>query len=378
MRVILVTSDLRGQSGWSRYALDLGKALQAQGVDVRAFVAERSHKPWCEEYLLPFPPHKVSHPLLCVATALVLRRTLKRLKPDIVHFVAEPYALTLPFLGKRRLWRACMTIHGSYTTLFLGKRGFRAWCAREAYRRMDRVFSVSNFTKQRLLQRDPAFATSAHLAEKIVVLPNAVTLSQTVINREQRTRGERKYLIGVGAVKARKGYLEAVEACAIFRRRYARPFLYDIIGSLTEDPPYVEKLRQRIKDYSLHDAIRLRGLLTEEELQRAYAEADLFFLLPQELREDVEGFGIVFLEANAWDIPVIGSWAGGCPEAIQNGVSGYVCNPLDAEEVAERMSAILIRGTIDQAHCHQWAEEHRIEQSAEKLIHYYEELSRRA
>ena len=55
----------------------------------------------------------------------------------------------------------------------------------------------------------------------------------------------------------------------------------------------------------------------------------------------MEGFGIVFLEANACGVPVIGGRSGGAPDAVQDGASGFLVDPNDVEEIAGRILLLL-------------------------------------
>ncbi len=117
------------------------------------------------------------------------------------------------------------------------------------------------------------------------------------------------------------------------KEKSARPFSYDIIGS-TSDTDYVNELQKEVEQSGLHDAVRIRGIISEEELQKAYQHADVFLLLSLEEGQHFEGFVLGFLGTAARGIPCIGPTPGGSLKAIENGVLGYICHPNDAEEVA--------------------------------------------
>lgn len=372
MRVALLANSLRGNNGWSRYALDLGQALARSGHEVLAVVSEPSGAQWCEEWQgLARPIRYLEFPLLASVDAMRLRRKLNAWKPDVVHATTEPYALLLPTLrGAARA--SCATMHGSYAVLpFEGKASTRRRMT-AAYRKTDRIFSVSAFTKGFLRDRHPDIYETLDLQEKIRVFSNSIDLTGVPppIPRPPNT-GIRR-IIGVGAVKERKGYLEAVDACAALRAT-GMELRYDIIGP-AEDPAYVAKLRERIARNGLQDAVILRGEISETELQRAYAEADLFLLLSLRSGPYVEGFGLVFLEANARGVPVIGPSTGGCPEAIHEGMSGFHCDPHDVESIVRRMEDILVRRMIDPQKCRAWAEEHESGKAAEAMAEQYHEM----
>lgn len=71
---------------------------------------------------------------------------------------------------------------------------------------------------------------------------------------------------------------------------------------------------------------------------------------------------------------MIGPTTGGCPEAIRDGVSGYVCEPTDTIMIAKRLEDVLIRHAIEPAECRHWAEAHDIKKAAARLGALYAAL----
>jgi phosphatidylinositol alpha-1,6-mannosyltransferase len=69
--------------------------------------------------------------------------------------------------------------------------------------------------------------------------------------------------------------------------------------------------------------------------------ADLFVMPAREDPPDVEGFGLVFLEANACGTPVIGARTGGIPDAIRDGDTGLLVPPTDPDALAEAIRRVL-------------------------------------
>jgi phosphatidylinositol alpha-1,6-mannosyltransferase len=70
----------------------------------------------------------------------------------------------------------------------------------------------------------------------------------------------------------------------------------------------------------------------DAELAYLYQKADLFAMLNYNFRGDYEGFGIVFLEASYFGLPVIGGLDGGSRDAILEGETGYLVDPLQSSE----------------------------------------------
>lgn len=85
------------------------------------------------------------------------------------------------------------------------------------------------------------------------------------------------------------------------------------------------------------------GRVPDEDLPDLYALCEVFVMVSRERIEenDVEGFGIVLLEASACGKPVVGGRSGGVPDALADGVSGFLVDPLSQEEITEALARLL-------------------------------------
>jgi phosphatidylinositol alpha-1,6-mannosyltransferase len=110
------------------------------------------------------------------------------------------------------------------------------------------------------------------------------------------------------------------------------------IGGDGEERPKLEKMADE------DPTIRIMGRVSEEKKQQMLSEASLFALTPLRDGFDVEGFGIVYIEAQSYGTPVIGSSTGGVPEAV--GDTGELINdPTDHQEIASGLKNILRKNT---------------------------------
>jgi phosphatidylinositol alpha-1,6-mannosyltransferase len=154
--------------------------------------------------------------------------------------------------------------------------------------------------------------------------------------RVVRTRPRR--LITVGRLVARKGQDRTIEAVASLSS--VHPDLrYEIVG----DGPDRGRLRDLIARHGLRDRVVLRGRLTGAALERAYARADLFVMpAREEPGGDTEGYGLVYLEAGARGLPVIGGRTAGAAEAVQHEQTGLLVDaPNDPQAVAAAISRMI-------------------------------------
>ena len=105
---------------------------------------------------------------------------------------------------------------------------------------------------------------------------------------------------------------------------------YLVVGE-GPDLPRLQRLAARL---GLEDRVSFLGRRSVAEIVSLYNLADLFVLLTREEPPDVEGFGLVFLEAAACGLPSLGGRSGGIPEAIVEGQTGWLVDPGDPRAIA--------------------------------------------
>jgi phosphatidylinositol alpha-1,6-mannosyltransferase len=104
-----------------------------------------------------------------------------------------------------------------------------------------------------------------------------------------------------------------------------------------------DRLAKRAARAGLGDRFHLLGRVPDEDLAAVYATADVFAMCCRERWAglEAEGFGIVFLEAAASGVPAVAGRSGGAWEAVEDGVTGFVVDPLDAGAVAGALGRLL-------------------------------------
>jgi phosphatidylinositol alpha-1,6-mannosyltransferase len=114
---------------------------------------------------------------------------------------------------------------------------------------------------------------------------------------------------------------------------------YLIVG----EGPQGSHLRTLVKTLGLEDNVIFVGQVKEDELGAYYAACDVFAMVSRDIPEkgDVEGFGIVYLEANLFGKPVVAGRSGGVPDAVLNEQTGLLVNPHDPQEVASAIVRLL-------------------------------------
>jgi len=157
---------------------------------------------------------------------------------------------------------------------------------------------------------------------------------------EEKGVGGRKILLTTGRLVERKGHDQVIRALPEIIKRFP-----DVLYCISGIGPNEENLRKIAQESGVVDYVRFLGRLPEKELLYLYNTCELFIMPSREIEKEghIEGFGIVFLEANACGKPVIGGRSGGVLEAIREGETGLLVNPDSRREIAEKVIFLLSR-----------------------------------
>lgn len=212
---------------------------------------------------------------------------------------------------------------------------------------------------------DLALANSANTADiaarlgvacgRIVVLHPGVRLPRDDQGsgeafRAQHHLGRRPVLLSVGRLTARKGLSEFIlHALPAIKERHPDVVLVvigdDAPDALTGTGTAGREALQDLADrQGLSDNVRLLGPCDDDALSDAYRAADVHVFPVRDLPGDVEGFGMVAIEAAAHGLPTVAFAVGGVPDAVAPGHSGSLVQPGDYADFARRTSALLAAG----------------------------------
>jgi phosphatidylinositol alpha-1,6-mannosyltransferase len=139
-------------------------------------------------------------------------------------------------------------------------------------------------------------------------------------------------LCTVARIQAYKGFDVIFKALAGLPPSVRERFVHLIAGR----GPDLEILRERAREMGVDSLVRWLGYVPEDDLPNLYRAADLFALCTREThQQEVEGFGLAFLEAQACGTPAVGTRSGGIPDAISHGEGGWLIDSDDASALAE-------------------------------------------
>ena len=146
-------------------------------------------------------------------------------------------------------------------------------------------------------------------------------------------------VLGVSRLVPRKGFDVLIDAVARLDRSSLEPVHLALAGRGRDSG----RLARRAARAGLGERFHLLGRVADEDLPSLYATADVFAMCCRERWAglEAEGFGIVFLEAAASGVPSVAGNSGGAREAVDDGSTGFVVDPLDAGAVAAALERLL-------------------------------------
>ena len=271
------------------------------------------------------------------SVATRMRRLIKRHDVDTVWFgAAAPLALMAPLARDAGAGRVIASTHGhevGWSMLPL---------ARTALRRIgtgtDVVTYVSRYTRGRFAS---AFGPDAALEHLPPGVDTDRFVPDEVARAELRARyhlGQRPVVVCVSRLVPRKGQDMLIRALPSIRQRVHGAALVIVGGG-----PYRTTLRRLAHSFGVADHVVFTDGVPGDELPAHHAMADVF-AMPCRTRGaglDVEGFGIVYLEASATGVPVVAGRSGGAPETVRDGETGVVVDGWDVGAIAASVSDLL-------------------------------------
>ncbi|MGW1803985.1 glycosyltransferase family 4 protein [Streptomyces sp. NPDC002078] len=250
---------------------------------------------------------------------------------------AAPLGLMAPALRKAGAHRLVATTHGHEA----------GWAqlpaARQLLRRIgestDTITYLGEYTRSRI-----ATALTPAAAARMVQLPPGVdekTFHPGSGGDEVRARlglTDRPVVVCVSRLVPRKGQDTLIQAMP--RILAAEP---DTVLLIVGGGPYEQDLRRMATETGVAGSVRFTGSVPWSDLPAHFGAGDVF-AMPCRTRRgglDVEGLGIVYLEASATGLPVVAGDSGGAPDAVLDGETGWVVRGGSPEEAADRIVPLL-------------------------------------
>jgi len=342
MNILVFSTDYKPNTGGiAEHTYQIAKHIAKKGHNVTVLSSKLNS---CEEFdkMQSFKTYRVFSLsfLKNILLFFYLGYFVLRFRINLVYnAVWNPCGIISCFLSFALNFRYVVVAHGSelysiklpWQTL---KERLKIWLKRviqpKVYNHAFKVFAVSNYIKKKL---EKAGVDS----KKILVFNNGVSLEEfeteqvdeEIINK-YNLKGKKIILI-VSRLVARKGHDMIIRTLPKVLEKVPNA-IYLIAGDGSRRS-FLEDLTTR---FNLEDNVIFLGFVPHKHLPRLYNSCDVFIMASRE-----EGFGIVFLEANACKKPVIGGRSGGIPDAIIDGETGLLVDPQDPNDIAKGLIKIL-------------------------------------
>lgn len=353
MKILFVIEDMLPSSGWGRYSGGLVSSLRSKGLSV--VTSEIDHP-------LGFRKHFI----LSWLEALKLYFKHRNTGVSVIHCTVEPYALIAYILSKLLRAKLVVTLHGTYAVKFMPHLLYGP-LQRLVYKRAGTIVTVSQYSKQSILK----YVSDLDMQ----VIANGVYRGLLPSVYTDLSSRPKKIILTVAPFKERKGlHILASSMRGVFDR--VPESCWIVVGRST-DKIYKDKVLSIITEAGVSDRCVLMENVTDDELHKLYQEATLFALTPISTEFDFEGFGLVYLEANAVGVPTVGVFGSGAEEAISQGRSGFLVDKDHPEVLAKTMIDILSNDDLYKSLSKgalEWSKEHDWAIVAEKYAEIYRKL----
>ncbi len=170
------------------------------------------------------------------------------------------------------------------------------------------------------------------LAKKEFIIENGI--QDEYSGGHSKARNTKKRIIFTGLICRPKGILELIRACDILKRNNEQ-FTLIVIGKF-ESPQFKEEVMSLVRSYSLEADIDFTGILIGEQKLNEYYNGDIF-CVPSHF----ETFGLVFLEAMQFSLPVVATNVGGIPALVKHGENGLLVEKGDHVKLAKELTTLL-------------------------------------
>jgi phosphatidylinositol alpha-1,6-mannosyltransferase len=332
MRVAMLSPAPVKTYGWGRYTRDLVKSLAACGAEITLITAVDAPPQPDPQPDLPVAAYHRILPSLTPPPRLSSLRLLASIPAvrhlsagcDVIHTFAEPYALACAL--SRQVF---VTAHGTYVARTTA-RPIVGRLYRRVYRQAT-IICVSGYTQRAVQAVLPALHT--------VVIPNGVDAARYQHRPVDLPEKRGPTILAVGQVKARKGF--HILAQAMRQVRAAVPGAQAVFIGDMADAAYCDLVKAQLNADGLADAVRWLGRVPDETLLGWYHAADVFALPALDAGGKFEGFGLVYLEASAAGLPVVGTRDCGAEDAIRDGKTGFLVPQNDPSATADALIRLL-------------------------------------
>lgn len=341
-RVLMVTPNFPPDTGGVQtYSYELADQLHRYCAAFAVLAPTRSGTRAIDREL-PYPVYRVPDPGdgFALSGVAPIAWIAARHYFDVVlamHWTAAHAALLSPTGWPRRT--VCM-VHGKDIVLRVG-------------RAFPPLGNLYDRVRRRVFRTAHAFAANSTFTARLLEAEGVPPARRRIVGgganptvfrrldseafRSEHGLGDAKVLLSVARLVSRKGIDRVLAALPAIARRVPQA-RYLIVG----EGPDRGRLEALARRHGVTERVIWFGDIQRDYLPVIYSAADVFVMPASSTIPDVEGFGLVFVEAAACGTPSVGSIAGGIPDAVAHGETGLLVDPDDAAALERAIVSLLI------------------------------------
>lgn len=334
MDILIVTQDFPPeQGGIQTYVLELARGFLARGHAVRVICPGKASDPNPLPGLTDLVRLSVPSSFLFARLLTYLPGYLRR-HPEVTRVLyAQWQSAAAGTWGSGPRPKSYCLVHGrELLTSVFGP--LAPPLMRRTFARLDAAFPNSNEVL-RLTREKARTAGPLHLVHPGVD-PELYRRRDAWFLRERYGLGDAPVIVSITRMVARKNLARLIAVLAGVQAAVPGTVLM-----LCGTGPEREALMRQAADAGLNGSVRFPGRIADAEMAAHYSLGDVFALPSLSSEKDVEGFGIVYLEAGACEVPVVGGLGGGVPDAVAQGETGLLVDPENAESLREALINLL-------------------------------------
>ncbi len=338
-KILLVTNDFGPRTGGIETFV-IGLLERITGHEVTVFTSQQGEtSEYDQQWLDKFGVRVIRDRSKILLPSWRVTRAVKKVVAShnieiVVFGAAAPLALMSSALRKSGVKKIIALTHGH--EVWWAKIFPFNLAIKRIGKGVDHLTYLGEFTRQAISKA----LTDKSAKEMVKIAPGIDTAHfipqpDGMQKRKELGLQDKKIIISVGRLVHRKGQDKLIEAMPEVLRKIPNAHLL-IVG----EGPYKNHLEKLVNKLSLKENITFAGRIMYDRLPSYLSAADLF-AMPSRSRFfglEVEGLGIVYLEASACGIPVLAGNSGGAPDAVLEGVTGFC---VDGTNVAEIASAVI-------------------------------------
>lgn len=260
----------------------------------------------------------------------------KIIKQEKIEQIIISHVLPIGYLALL-LSKPFFTILHGYDILLAKKTIWHKFWLKLILKKSQHIIVNSNFTKKQVIKQGIGEQKITILYPCPHITPKLLNTTEKDLICQELNLNNKIVLLSVGRMVKRKGFDMVIKALPEIIQKYPN-LIYIIIGQ----GPDKDRLDQLAIDLKVRANLIFITDITDQQIACYYDRADIF-IMPSRLenKTDVEGFGIVYLEANSFGKPVIAGDSGGVGDAVLNNKTGILVNPKENKDITQAIFKLL-------------------------------------